>query len=185
VIGEGKDGKLAPEKLGLAPEQGKGIEYEFDLLLEMDQKHNASITKDHTSKFQDAIIEKPGEDFGVELYEWLASGKPETQAAAGKTPAKPEKANPAREKPKPEKQGAGGNGQSFNDQGGEITKEIGAIITAAKGGRPYFTEEEKEDARQVIKSTRPDEKGIADLRDFKTYLSDVLAKREKELKKAA
>jgi KaiC/GvpD/RAD55 family RecA-like ATPase len=75
VIGTGKDGKIAPEKVGLAPVQGKGIEYEFDLLIEFDQHHVATVTKDRTGKFQDEAIEKPGEDFGVALYEWLASGK--------------------------------------------------------------------------------------------------------------
>ncbi len=48
VIGTGENGKIAAEKLGLAPEQGKGIEYEFDLLLELKQNHFATITKDRT-----------------------------------------------------------------------------------------------------------------------------------------
>jgi len=69
VIGEKKDGKTAIEKVGLQPEQGKGLEYEFDLLMEMNQSHHATITKDRTGKFQDVVIEKPGEDFGVSLYE--------------------------------------------------------------------------------------------------------------------
>ena len=188
VIGEGKDGKSTPQKLGLAPEQGKGIEYEFDLLVEMDQAHNATVTKDRTGKYQDAVIQKPGEDFGVALYEWLASGKPEIPsavptAAAGKTPSKPEKTTPADGKPKPENQTAGAKGPNLKEQGSDLMKEIGAIITAAKNGEPYFTEDEREGARQIIKTTRPDEKGIADLRDFKVFLSDELAKRES--KKAA
>jgi hypothetical protein len=69
-------------------------------------------------------------------------------------------------------------GQSLKEQGGELMKEIGTIITAANNGEPYFTEDEKEGARQIIKDTRPDEKGIADLRDFKAFLSDELSKRE-------
>jgi hypothetical protein len=185
VIGEGKDGKTSPQKLGLAPEQGKGIKYEFDLLIEMDQKHYATITKDRTGKFQDEIIEKPGEDFGVALYEWLASGKPEMPSAAPvvKNPDKPEKTTPSSKKPKPENQNVGTGEPTLNEQGNELMKEIGTIITAADNGKPYFTEEEKEGARQIIKQTKPDEKGIADLRDFKAFLSDELVKRES--KKAA
>jgi len=57
-------GKMIPQKLGLAPEQGKGIEYEFDLLVELNQQHQATVTKDRTGKFQDETIEKPGEEFG-------------------------------------------------------------------------------------------------------------------------
>ena len=68
------NGKLRPVKIGLAPEQGKGIEYEFDLLMEMNQDHYATISKDRTGKFQDQIIQKPGEDMGRALAAWLGEG---------------------------------------------------------------------------------------------------------------
>jgi hypothetical protein len=205
VIGERKDGKTTIEKVGLAPEQGKGLEYEFDLLMEMDQKHFATITKDRTGKFQDETIEKPGEEFGVALYDWLASGKPEmptvtptATTAAGKAPAKPEKAatapaaktgkapsKPGKKEAVPVEANAGKpiEQPTLKEQGTALMQEIGTIITAAKDGKPYFSEEEKEEARQIIKGTKPDEKGITDLKDFKVFLSDELAKRE--TKKAA
>jgi hypothetical protein len=183
VIGEGRNGKTAPEKLGLAPEQGKGIEYEFDLLVEMNQNHHAVITKDRTGKYQDETIEKPGEDFGVALYEWLAGGKAlkaETKTApadTAKTVIKPPKPEAAAEKAKPEKPG---KASSLKEQSNGLMREIGAIITSVKEGVPYFTEDEKEEARQIIKGTRLDEKGITDLKDFKVFLSDELAKRESQ-----
>lgn len=71
---EGKNGKSQPIRVGLAPEQGKGIEYEFDLLLAINTDHAAIVEKDRTGKFQDKIIEKPGEDFGRELVRWLNDG---------------------------------------------------------------------------------------------------------------
>jgi hypothetical protein len=190
VIGEGKNGKTAPEKIGLAPEQGKGIEFEFDMLVELTQRHEATVTKDRTGKFQDEIIEKPGEEFGVALYNWLSSGKAVIAkneippAPADKTPPKPQKAvaPPAKQKTeKPAKEPA--KGANLKEQGDGIIKEIGAIITAANNGSPYFSEDEKEGARDIIKGTRLDEKGIADLRDFKAFLSEELSKRE--TKKAA
>lgn len=72
--GESKNGKSQPIRVGLAPEQGKGIEYEFDLLLEINPDHQASIIKDRTGKFQDTIIDRPGEAFGQELAAWLSDG---------------------------------------------------------------------------------------------------------------
>jgi hypothetical protein len=69
-----ENGRNKPQRVGLAPEQGKGIEYEFDLLLEMSQDHVCHVLKDRTGKFQDRLIEKPGEDFGRELALWLADG---------------------------------------------------------------------------------------------------------------
>lgn len=67
-------GKSRPVRVGLTPEQGKGIEYEFDFLLELSVEHMATVIKDRSGKFQDAMIEKPGEEFGTELAGWLADG---------------------------------------------------------------------------------------------------------------
>jgi hypothetical protein len=65
----------------------------------------------------------------------------------------------------------------------EVINEIGAIITAVKDGKPYFTEEEKEEARQLVSKTKLDERGLADLKEFKSFLTDERTKRES--KKAA
>jgi hypothetical protein len=69
-------GRDKPVRVGLAPEQGKGIEYEFDLLMEISTEHIATVIKDRTSRFQDRMIEKPGEELGKELVEWLREGVP-------------------------------------------------------------------------------------------------------------
>jgi len=66
-------GSARPKRVGLTPEQGKGIEYEFDLLIELDTQHNGTVIKDDTGKFQDKIIEKPDEAFGEELKAWLST----------------------------------------------------------------------------------------------------------------
>ena len=84
-------GKKSPQRVGLAPEQGKGVEYEFDLLVEISTEHIANVIKDRTGKFQDKLLEKPGEDFGRELAAWLADGDP--------APAKPVKVEPAKAEP--------------------------------------------------------------------------------------
>ena len=68
-------GKTKPVRIGLTPEQGKGIEYEFDMLMEMNQEHDANVIKDRTGRFQDAVIDKPGEDLGKALAKWLKEGK--------------------------------------------------------------------------------------------------------------
>jgi hypothetical protein len=80
------NGKKSPQRVGLAPEQGKGIEYEFDLLVEISTEHVANVIKDRTGKFQDKLIDKPGEDFGQQLAAWLADGLP-SPVASGQTPA--------------------------------------------------------------------------------------------------
>ncbi len=79
-------GKSRPVRVGLAPEQGKGIEYEFDLLLEMTTEHVARIIKDRTGKFQDQLIEKPDESFGTALRNWLQEGTEPAPAATATGP---------------------------------------------------------------------------------------------------
>lgn len=71
---ETKSGHEQPQRVGLAPEQGKGIEYEFDMLGEVSAEHIVQIIKDRTGKYQDALLEKPGPEFGRDLVAWLETG---------------------------------------------------------------------------------------------------------------
>ncbi|HSW63815.1 MAG TPA: ATP-binding protein [Dissulfurispiraceae bacterium] len=73
---ESDGNKSKPVRVGLAPEQGKGIEYEFDMLIEMSVDHIANVIKDRTGKYQDKLMDKPGESFGKELAAWLLDGAP-------------------------------------------------------------------------------------------------------------
>jgi hypothetical protein len=68
-------GKIVPVRKGLAPKQGKDIEYEFDMLMLLDTDHNGTIEKDRTGKYQDQFIELPGEQLGKELAAWLQDGE--------------------------------------------------------------------------------------------------------------
>jgi hypothetical protein len=77
------NGRQRPVRVGLSPEQGKGIEYEFDILLEINSNHIAQVIKDRSGQFQDLTIDKPGEDFGHELAQWLL----EPQIAANRIDA--------------------------------------------------------------------------------------------------
>jgi hypothetical protein len=81
------NGKKTPQRVGLAPEQGKGIEYEFDLLVEISVEHIGQVIKDRTGKFQDKLIDKPGEQFGQQLAAWLADGEPAPAPAPKPEPA--------------------------------------------------------------------------------------------------
>jgi len=72
---EGKVVK-APRKVGLAPIQRDGLEYEFDVVGDITLEHTWLISKTRCSLFDNAIIERPGEEFGQQLAVWLSSGKP-------------------------------------------------------------------------------------------------------------
>jgi hypothetical protein len=67
-------GRSAPMRVGLAPEQGKGIEYEFDFLASITPEHTLFFEKSRAHDFQDKIIEKPTKLLGEELLGWLNAG---------------------------------------------------------------------------------------------------------------
>jgi len=79
-----RTGKQTPRKIGLAPVQRDGMEYEFDVVGDIDQQHSFAISKSRCSALADAVIEKPGRQMAETLRAWLAG--PE---AAPKTPAAP------------------------------------------------------------------------------------------------
>lgn len=65
-------GKMVPVRIGEAPKQGKQIEFEFDMLMQISQEHQAVVLKDRTGKYQDEcfiIDEKLGEDLKLWLSE--------------------------------------------------------------------------------------------------------------------
>jgi len=87
TVEETDRGKTKPVRVGLAPEQGKGIEYEFDLLMEINVAHIGTVIKDRTGKYQDQTIDKPGEELGRELAAWLSEGNaPAPKASPPSTP---------------------------------------------------------------------------------------------------
>jgi hypothetical protein len=94
-------GKTRPVRVGLSPEQGKGIEYEFDLLMQMSEDHIGHVIKDRTGKFQDQLLEKPGEEFGASLKAWLSEGI----EGGSTTPVASEPAQPESPSPAPKKRG--------------------------------------------------------------------------------
>lgn len=66
-------GKQQPKKVGMAPVQREGMEYEFTVMLDVDMQHIASASKDRTGLF-DGQFFKISEATGQKLLEWLESG---------------------------------------------------------------------------------------------------------------
>ena len=67
-------GKLVPQKVGLKEVTRDGFEYELTLNLELDTKHNASVSKDRTGLFAGKPDFVPSEETGKKILEWCESG---------------------------------------------------------------------------------------------------------------
>ena len=68
------DGKN-PVKVGLKPLQREGVEYDFIIVMNLDQEsHNARISKDSTSLFDGRGEFTPDQETGERIFEWLNKG---------------------------------------------------------------------------------------------------------------
>ena len=85
VLEEDSRGKKVPRKVGMAPVQRDGLEYEFDVVAEMSADHVACVTKSRCSDLADAVVEKPGAQMAQTLRAWLTDGTPATVPAPPQT----------------------------------------------------------------------------------------------------
>lgn len=72
-VQEKVDGKTIVKKIGLAPVQRDGMEYEFTIMLDIDSNHYATATKDRTGLF-DGEFFRISEETGGKLLNWLEMG---------------------------------------------------------------------------------------------------------------
>lgn len=82
IIEEDNRGKKVPRKIGMAPVQRDGMEYEFTVVGDMDYENRLLVTKTRCSALAGAVIEKPGEDVAQTLLDWLDGAAPEEPKAA-------------------------------------------------------------------------------------------------------
>ncbi|NKT41772.1 AAA family ATPase [Rhodococcus hoagii] len=74
VIEENERGKKEPKKVGMKPIQRDGIEYEFDVIGDLDHDNRMSISKTRISSLAGEVIERPGVELARTIADWLADG---------------------------------------------------------------------------------------------------------------
>lgn len=75
VIEENDRGKKVPRKVGLKPEQRDGIEYEFDVIGDLDLDNTLSVSKTRIPLLHGQVIAKPGPELAATIADWLADGE--------------------------------------------------------------------------------------------------------------
>lgn len=75
VVEADERGKMAPKKIGLAPVQREGFEYEFDVVMNMDNDNQGVIVKTRCPSLAGGVFKKPGKEVTDILIQWL-SGAP-------------------------------------------------------------------------------------------------------------
>lgn len=68
-------GKKVPQKIGLKPEQRDGIEYEFDIVGDMDTENTLTVSKSRCPALNGAVIRRPDDQVADVILGWLADGR--------------------------------------------------------------------------------------------------------------
>lgn len=82
-----RTGKNEPRKIGMQPVQREGMEYEFDVLGDLDLDHNLIIGKTRCPHIDGEVYKKPGKEFADILHAWLSDGSDPDPAPKQKDPA--------------------------------------------------------------------------------------------------
>jgi hypothetical protein len=93
-----------PRKVGMQPVQRAGMEYEFDLVADMDLEHNLRVSKTRCPAVDGWEGFKPGPEFLRPVMQWLNEGEPPGPQPPGGPPpsaasAPPPRLPPANEPP--------------------------------------------------------------------------------------
>lgn len=76
VLEKNDRGKQEPARVGLKPIQREGIEYEFDLIGDLDLTNTLTVSKSRIEGVETGVtFEKPGMDLAAEVAAFLAEGK--------------------------------------------------------------------------------------------------------------
>lgn len=73
-VSDNSRGKPAPTKVGTDSQQRDGAEYEFDIVLRMDEANTATIDKTRCSALQGGTYPRPGPELVETIREWLERG---------------------------------------------------------------------------------------------------------------
>ena len=89
-------GRTVIRKVGMAPIQRDGVEYEFDVVGELDIDNVMTITKTRNPEFKGLQIVRPTRDFGRRMRAWLEvappAGQPPAEEAASNLVSLPDRA---------------------------------------------------------------------------------------------
>ena len=115
VIEKDEKGRSVPRKVGMQIIQREGMDYEFDVVGDMDLEHNFMVSKTRCDLIDEYVENKPGEELGKLLINWLNDGEQpqEPKAAFKKASPPPEDEQSGEQEEEPE----GGNDKAPQCEG--------------------------------------------------------------------
>ncbi|MET7772321.1 ATP-binding protein [Nocardia sp. NPDC005366] len=68
-------GRSVPRKVGTKPIQRDGLEYEFDIVADLDLSNNLHISKTRLPFLNGQVIQTPGAELATQIADWLEGGE--------------------------------------------------------------------------------------------------------------
>ncbi len=97
-----KTGRTTIRKVGMAPIQRDGLEYEFDVVADLDADNNFIVGKTRCPQLSGAVVNRAGREVARTLKNWLTDGEPsEAPKPAVRREEAPERAQAEAPKPAP------------------------------------------------------------------------------------
>ncbi len=126
-------GKMVPVKIGTQPVQRAGMEYEFDVVADMDLSHVLTVSKTRCPDIDQEIVAVPGASWMAPLSRWLDAGAANPTAAdapgAGvATKAAPKAAGKKKTPPTKPPAEPATNGRATGEQVNQIKALVGQAI---------------------------------------------------------
>lgn len=81
VLEEDERGKKKPRAVGLGSVQRDGVEYEFDVCVQLSADHIATVTKTRAPGLDGKTLRAPGPELAAALIEWLDGAEPAPEAS--------------------------------------------------------------------------------------------------------
>jgi len=73
--GKNEAGKFSVTRLGLAPVQRDSVEYEFDIMGEMNIDNQLIISKSRMAELSGQVFDKPGKELAEKILAWCGAGE--------------------------------------------------------------------------------------------------------------
>lgn len=73
-------GKQVPKAVGMGSVQRDGVEYEFDVVVQLSLEHVGTVSKTRASALDKAVLRNPGPELAAALIGWLEGGVEEVEA---------------------------------------------------------------------------------------------------------
>ena len=88
-------GRTQIRKVGLQPVQRDGLEYEFDVVADLDTENTFIVGKTRCPQLTGVIVPRPGKEVADTLLAWLTDGAPPSELPKAPTPQPAAQATPA------------------------------------------------------------------------------------------